>query len=259
MASSTRPLLPLYYRVSKTLEQRIRDQQYRVGQRFPSEDALCREFRVSRMTIRQALAGLVDAGLVVRRRGSGSFVKARIEGGGPSRAITLTGALEDLFAQVETAQVEGVRIVEEPPPRDVQEAMGLPEGEGVTVVRRVRAIDDQPFAVTLNYLPTWLGRRLRKEDLYRYPLLQLLEERHHILFRRADQTVEARLADEDIAKDLGITFGDAVLFVERRMFGAGDRPVEVVRSHYRADVYSYKIRLVRTRRVEFPWRPAGQR
>lgn len=51
---SDRPVLPLYYRVYKTLEQRIQEERYKAGDRLPSEDELCREFRVSRMTIRQA-------------------------------------------------------------------------------------------------------------------------------------------------------------------------------------------------------------
>jgi hypothetical protein len=59
-----------------------------------------------------------------------------------------------------------------------------------------------------------------------------------------------------VASALGIEFGDPVLFVERLMFARGERPIEVVRSHYRADVYRYRIRLVRTSRAEFDWQPA---
>jgi DNA-binding GntR family transcriptional regulator len=75
-ASLDRPLPPLYYRVSRTLEQRIRDHRDKVGDRLPSEDVLCREFGASRNTIRQAVGRLVEQGLIVRRRGSGSFVSA---------------------------------------------------------------------------------------------------------------------------------------------------------------------------------------
>lgn len=254
---SERPVLPLYYRVYKTLEQRIQEERYKAGARLPSEDELCREFGVSRMTIRQAVGRLVENGLVRRRRGSGTYVGARREARA-FRTITFTGALEDLFAQVEKAQIASAHIAEEPPPADVRQIMSLAEGEPVTVLRRVRAFDGTPFAFTLNYVPRALGRRIRPADLYRVPLLQLFEERLGVRFSHADQTVEARLADGDVAEALQVKFGDPVLFVERHMFAGRRTPEEVVRSYYRADAYRYQIRLVRRRRTPFAWTPASR-
>ncbi|MBI1964499.1 MAG: GntR family transcriptional regulator [Candidatus Rokubacteria bacterium] len=252
-ASLDRPLPPLYYRVSRTLEQRIRDQHSRVGDRLPSEDDLCREFGASRITIRQAVGRLVEQGLIVRRRGSGSFVSAVKE----PRAATpskFTGALEDLFAEVKAVRTKSAEIVEEVPPAEVRVLLGLGVQETVAVVRRVRTFRDRIFSLSTNYLPRSLGAQLSESELYQYPLLQLLEEKLHVTFRYADQTVEARLADEDVARALDVNFGDPVLFVERLMFAEAARPVEVVRSYYRADVYRYQIRLVRSRKAPFHWR-----
>lgn len=255
---SHRPLPPLYYRVWRTLEQRIRDQSYRAGERLPSEDRLCSEFRASRITIRQALARLVDQGLVVRRRGSGSFVSPQAETRLTAPA-KFTASLEDLFAQVERVRTKSAEIVEEVPPPDVRAVLQIPAGEALAVVRRVRVFREQPFSVTTNYLPREVGARLAEAELYRYPLLRLLEEKLRVVFRSADQTIEARLADEDVAKALGIHFGDPVLFVERLMFTDADRPFELVRSHYRADVYRYQIRLTRSRKAPFRWRVGADR
>ena len=47
-----RPELPLYYRVYKTLEQRIQERRVLPGERLPSEDELCREFGVTRDYLR---------------------------------------------------------------------------------------------------------------------------------------------------------------------------------------------------------------
>jgi GntR family transcriptional regulator len=247
------PLAPLYYRVFRSLEQRVRDGQYGRGDRLPSEDQLCREFNASRITIREAVRRLVDLGLVVRRRGSGTFVsdqdRARAEA-----PIRFTAVLEDLFAQVETVQVKSAQVAEEVPPLDVAHLLGLPERQPVTVVRRVRAYHDQVFSLTFNYLPLSLGVRLRESDLYEYPLLRLLEEKLRIRFRWADQTIEARTADDEVAAALGIRFGDPVLYVQRLMFATGRAPLEVVRSLYRGDVYRYQVRMARSRSAPFRWR-----
>jgi DNA-binding GntR family transcriptional regulator len=246
-----RPLPPLYYRVFHTLEQRIRDQHYKLGDRLPSEDELCREFTTSRITIRAAVGRLVADGLVVRRRGSGTFIN-RLEERRPT-PVKFTAALEDLFAHVQQTRTSSAQVLSELPPSDVAELMRLPEGETVVVVRRIRTFQDHVFSLTTNYLPRAIGVRVKERDLYRYPLLRLLEERLGVTFRHAEQTIEARLANEDVAKALEIGFGDPVLFVERLMFGDDDRPLEVVRSYYRGDVYRYQLRLERSRTAPFRW------
>jgi GntR family transcriptional regulator len=231
----------------------MRDHRYKEGERLPSEDELCREFGASRITIRQAVGHLVDLGFVTRRRGSGTFVNSR-QDERPPETVKFTATLEDLFAQVENVVTKSAQITEEYPPLDVRNLLGLDDAAQVAVVRRVRALRDQVFSLTTNYLPSHLRSKLSESDLYRYPLLQLLEERLRVDFRSADQLVEARLADEDVAKMLGIRFGDPVLFVERLMFTVGPRPFEVVRSYYRADVYRYHLRLTRGQNAPFRWR-----
>ena len=243
-ASSRRPELPLYYRIYKTVEERIDRNHYGVGDRLPSEDDLCREFGVSRITIREAISRLVDEGLVVRRRGSGTFVAQHRE----KRAfkeITFTGELEDLFAQVEKAKVRSVHLSHEVAGDDIRDLMGLTDAARVTVIRRVRLFDEQPFAYTTNYLPWTLGRQIHASDLYQRPLLQLLETRLGVRFHHAAQTVEARVAGEEAAPALERSFGDPVLFVERLMYGAPTSPLSVVRSYYRADRYRLHMLLVR--------------
>lgn len=247
------PLAPLYYRVFRSLEQRVRDGQYGRGDRLPSEDQLCREFNASRITIREAVRRLVDLGLVVRRRGSGTFV-SDLDVGTAEPPIRFTAALEDLFAQVEMVQTKSAQVNEEIPPLDVARLLGVPERQPVTVVRRIRAYQDQVFSLTFNYLSLSLGVRLRESDLYGYPLLRLLEEKLRIRFRWADQTIEARTADDEVAAALGIRFGDPVLYVQRRMFANGRAPLEVVRSFYRGDVYRYQVRMARSRSAPFRWR-----
>jgi len=53
---------------------RIHSGEWRPGQRVPSENELSESFSVSRMTARRALDRLALDGLVVRRRGAGSFI-----------------------------------------------------------------------------------------------------------------------------------------------------------------------------------------
>ena len=61
--------IPYYYRVAETLKGRIESRKYPPGDIVPSEKHLAEEFGVSNITIRKAMALLVEDGLVIRKRG----------------------------------------------------------------------------------------------------------------------------------------------------------------------------------------------
>ncbi|MCB1969809.1 MAG: FadR family transcriptional regulator [Geminicoccaceae bacterium] len=67
--------------VHEQLLDRIRAGVYPLDSRLPSEIDLAAEFEVSRPIVRSALARLREEGLVVSRRGSGSFVASSSETG----------------------------------------------------------------------------------------------------------------------------------------------------------------------------------
>ncbi len=77
-ATATKRTRPLYLEVSDTLLGEIADDQHPVGAMLPTEFALCKRFRVSRYTVREALRRLDDMGVVKRRQGSGTVVRARV-------------------------------------------------------------------------------------------------------------------------------------------------------------------------------------
>ena len=60
--------------IYKQLFDKIRFGKYGLGQKLPSENVLCEEHGVSRPVVRAALSKLRDSGLIVSRRGAGSFV-----------------------------------------------------------------------------------------------------------------------------------------------------------------------------------------
>src|SRR4051812_22043539 len=68
--------LPLYQQIQHLLRHRIAKGEYPPGSQIPSENELCRELAVSRVTIREALRELVQASMLVKMHGKGTFVAA---------------------------------------------------------------------------------------------------------------------------------------------------------------------------------------
>jgi GntR family transcriptional regulator len=75
-----------------------------------------------------------------------------------------------------------------------------------------------------------------------------MEQDLGIQFTEAFQTIEASFADQEVSEALGIASGSPVLFVERIMYGRRRKPVELVQSSYRGDLYKYIVRLKNVKR-----------
>ena len=84
--------IPYYYRVAETLKGRIESRKYSPGDLVPSEKHLAEEFGVSNITIRKAMALLVEDGLVIRKRGFGTRV---ISKQGERIPLKITGNFRD--------------------------------------------------------------------------------------------------------------------------------------------------------------------
>ena len=239
--------VPLYHQIQHLLRYRIHNGQYRPGTQIPSEHELSTELGVSRVTLREALRELVRENLLVKIQGKGTFVHSNP----PKRLapVRYTGFLEELQERVRKLRVTDVEIAQVPAPPEVKKALRLAdEASELTLIRRLRFMDDQPFSFTLNYLPTEIGARIRQKDLYSMPLLKILQEDLKIPIIRAKETVAAAPADPDTARRLGIPVLYPVLHMTRVMYTTGDKPFEVVDIYYRADKYHYSVNMTRVKR-----------
>jgi GntR family transcriptional regulator of arabinose operon len=90
-----------YQQVYGALERSIRSGQWRRGDRLPSEAELVQRFGASRITVGRAMRDLQLAGLVERRAGSGTFVRAAGRPGAMSFGLLIPDLGEtDIFEPI---------------------------------------------------------------------------------------------------------------------------------------------------------------
>ena len=140
------------------------------GEALPTEQTLCDQFGVSRITVRRALADLAAQGYIERRQGVGSFVRQHDPADVPARRSYLQGLRQTQF-ETEAEVVElGVRSA----PRAAAEALGR-SGELLHIVRvRRQRRTREPLMVTDAWLPPELAPVLTERALRRAPLYELL-------------------------------------------------------------------------------------
>jgi GntR family transcriptional regulator len=157
--------------------------------------------------------------------------------------------MDDLFYQISRSRTKSVEIEKIKATRTIKEKLKLSaKVKDIIRIKRVRFIDNNSFAHTINYLPLEIGKKITKIALMKKPLLQIMEQDFGISFTEAFQTIEASFADQEVAEKLSVSPGSPILFVERIMYTKRRKPVELVQSSYRGDLYKYIVRLKTVRR-----------
>ena len=209
------------------------------GAGMPTERELSGRFGVSRGTVRQALDRLEAEQRIHRHQGRGTFVaKPKMD-----HLLELTGHSEHVRARGMQPASRLLGIARLPADADVAGMLALAEGDEIFQIERVRLADGEPLAVEVLYLDA--GRFDDVASLLgeSQSLYQLLRARYGVELAWAEETIEAAVAPEREASLLGVAHGGPVLLLCRQSFDPIGRPVEFVRSMYRADRFRFRARL----------------
>jgi GntR family transcriptional regulator len=218
----------LYHRIQADISESIASGVYAPGARIPSETALAERYGVTRMTVRQAMSGLITKGLVTRKQGSGTYVLRTRQ---PARELNqLTGFTEDMTAQgyrptSRQLSNEGVEA-----PDEVREWLELNSGAHVIRLERVRLLDEKPWALHLVWLPLWLAPDLVRRSMENVSLYQTLEEEFGVRLSTASQRISAVRATAHHAETLDVEEGSPLLYTEKITRDDNNLPVEFVQS-----------------------------
>jgi DNA-binding GntR family transcriptional regulator len=221
-ASRGRPLLADVVR--SELKRLILGGEFAVGSKLPNEDRLCERFGVSRVTIREAVRGLIEDGLVVRRHGSGTYV---------TRRPLIRNSLDVNYSYTEHFQASGFRpgrrlvgLRSVPASDDVAEALGIAPGTEVREVRRVRTADGRPAIYSVDRIPAAiLGPALDRTD-YAGSLYRVLTDAGHPI-SHAEAVLRPAVADKELARVLDVSPGTPVQEMRQVDFDVDGRPVMV--------------------------------
>jgi GntR family transcriptional regulator len=235
-----RSAVPLYYQIYQHLLEQIHSGTLLPGQPIPSEPEIASSVGVSRMTARQAVKTLCDAGVAYSQRGLGTFVS------GSKQAKTST----DLLSFTQETKARGGKpasrvLAFEEVPADPEVARALHLTDKATVVRlkRVRLADSVPMSIEESFLSARLFPRLLVIFDPRTSLYQVLAERYGIRMAAADEVAEASLARAEEARLLRIKKDGPVFVLTRISYASSGQPVEFVRSTYRGDRWKLVSRL----------------
>ncbi|MCL6547452.1 MAG: GntR family transcriptional regulator [Alicyclobacillus sp.] len=231
------PSIPFYYQIREDLLRRIEEGEYPVGSQIPSEVALAERYGVSRPTIRQAIAELVQEGILVRGRGKGTFVAQPV--------ITDNAQVFTTFAEPAEGQMpqwtELISAKELPALAHVARDLQVAEQESVYEVVIVRATTGQRLALRVTHIPARLAPGLLHLDLAGGSLFTLLQERYGLVPAGAVQTFQSVSAGKPEASALGVAAGHPLTLWQGVLYTPQKIPMARVRTWFRGDRFRFVI------------------
>jgi GntR family transcriptional regulator len=230
--------VPLYHQLQAVLKAEIEAGRWRAGDQLPNEMQVAERYGVSKITVRQALQELAEAGYIRREHGRGTFVAERKFDQGPRE---LTSFTEEMQRHRLTATARILSQTVAPADARVSEALQVPPQSQLFVLKRLRLADGEPVTVQTAHIPAALVPGLRVED--GQSLYQLLQEKYLLHAARARETYAASLADAPTARLLAIPAGSPIFAVERVTLLPNERPFEFVQSRIRGDRYTIVLDL----------------
>jgi GntR family transcriptional regulator len=232
--------IPLYHQLERDLQDRIAGGEFSPGDALPTEEQICAQYGVSRITVRRALDALIAHGLIVKKRGVGSFVAQRPDG---IRSVRLAGSLDEFLATAGALSVTPLSLeTVDVSPAEVVEALGLKPREKAVRLEMISSLSMGPVIYLEVYFPEEIGQALRLEDVRAgTPVIRIIERRLNLRVVRAQQLIESSLAGETAGRHLGLSADTPILRIQRVYYTAGDRPIEVAILRHHPERYQYVI------------------
>ncbi len=234
--------LPLHTQIREALRASILDGTYREHARLPSESGLMARYGVSRITVRHALAQLQREGLIFKVTGKGTFVSKPKALQDLSQLQGFGEAMRRLGRET-FSQVLGHELLRAD--AELAARLALDAGDAVLELKRLRYLDRVPVSLDVSYFPASIGEQVLRADLAGRDVFSILENEIGIVLGAAEVSIEAALAEGEIAVHLGIAEGAPLLRIERLTTSADGRPIDFEYLCYRGDAMRYGLRLTR--------------
>lgn len=248
---------PQYQQVADTLRRRITRGEYRKGDVIPTAAKLEELFSVSNITIRKALAILAGEGWISGRRGVGTVVVRVPESQRVNIAVSgdFTDWVDTASGRSLPIEQQVLGLGEESGTADVSRRLGVKAGAPLWVMRRIRRISGSIISYHVNFgWPETMAAVTAENMAGNRNFVDLLREDCGVKLERMDQTVEASVADRDLAALLKVEFGTPLFFVENVYTDEKAKVAAVSHLYLRGDHYAYQTSIALAARPK----PAGR-
>lgn len=228
-----------YEEIAEDIKNRIESGEYRPNDQLPLEKEMCEKYGVSRITIKKAMDKLVMRGLVVKRRGAGTFVKDidDKEVSHISTSYQFEGFSKTFSDKTIISKIVEFKVINAE--GEIAEKLKIPEDEFVYYIVRARYADKVPYVMEYTYMPIDLIPGV-KFDTLKGSIYEYIENKLNLKIKSAHRTIRASLPTVIEQEYLEINENFPILEVEQTAYLDTGQAFEYSKSRHRSDKFEFK-------------------
>lgn len=231
----------LYVQLFEILKERIEAGDWHVNSQIPTEEELCKNYDVSKATVRLAIAELARQGYLKRQQGKGTFVCKRVIAEGLSMITGFKELMLEAGVKFTTQVLAQTMIM---PTDDLNIKLDVSEDKHIIYIKRLRLVDDEPVLIQETFIPRHVCPELLEENLEVDSLFKLLENKYGIRITKVKDYIGIAYLTPDEGRLLGLSTGSAALLLEQ-YFYSGENQIKYTRSIKRPDRFKFFVELDR--------------
>lgn len=228
-----------YQQIASDIKEHILNGKYKPNEQIPFEKDLCETYNASRMTVKKALDLLVAEGLVVKRRGSGSFIKDITEEEIQEiiEKKQFLGLTNTSLGHEVTSKVLDFKIVNAD--EKIASTFKIDKDDFVYFIHRVRYVDGEPMVIEKTYMPLSIAGGIKIEDV-NGSIYNFLQKKLGLKIQSAHSIVRVKKADEFDKEYLLLLDGEPIAEVEKVVYLENGRAFEYSFTRHRYDKFEFK-------------------
>lgn len=231
-----------YKDIANDIRTKILNQEYQYGQKLPYEYILCMSYQCNKETMKKALDILVKEGLIIRRRGAGTFVKEQTPTMQESKAKLTKG----FTARYKDKKEVGTEIVEFsvlPADEYLAKKMQIEVGDFVYHIIRLRTLDNEPHVLSITYMPINLIPGLKVEHIQN-SVYNYIEQNLKLKIQSAHLTISSALSTPLEQQYLHLKDNEPFIQEEQISYLTNGAIFEYTLSRHHFDQYEFQTILI---------------
>ncbi|TZE80616.1 GntR family transcriptional regulator [Calorimonas adulescens] len=221
--------IPIYIRIADDIKEKINSGELKPGDAIYSENALCRAYNASRMTVRRGLALLANEGYIYSIPGKGNFVQEP-----DHNTYTLYyNEMKNFISSVDKTKLLEVNIVL--PNYKLMNSLQVNPNKKIISIRRLFFTEGEPVAYDVKYLPYYKGMPIVEKEIHYATFPEMVAKSTSLFAIKKQLVIYAQMPDEEIKKHLNIYNEQPLMVVEQKLYNREDKPIGLGITYFKAD------------------------
>ncbi|MFZ7130943.1 MAG: GntR family transcriptional regulator [Eubacteriales bacterium] len=211
--------LPIYIVIVENFKAKINAGLLKPGDMINSENSLCEEYQVSRMTVRKSLSILASEGYIYSVPGKGNFVNEPNQ----DKYILYFNEMSSIEGSVEETQLLDVNIIK--PNLEIIFHLQIPENKRVVKIRRLMLNDGEPVAYDIKYIPYFRGMPIVEGEIHYATFPEIAAKKKSLFAINKELKIKVLKPSLDVMENLQRDQWDPVMVIEQKLLDEYNKPI----------------------------------